>query len=485
MIGNVEILAHISAPTTRKQDDQYRAEALAYLAFEPHNPKELGSKELGSEPGARSLGTIMPSEFTLEGPSVIEVQTQHAPLSRPTGSPKKKEMLLERKLTESNGSFSTGILSFEGRGQPVSEKSHSRISTDGAIADPANSLRAVGAFSPRESNVDWTLHSTRTAVSAFETQLIAPYSSSEPGDLNQLIPKSLNHPPALFRHGSPSPESNQSNIYSHGHASKPANINHLGPDGTKQVNFRTLVTEDEVLRFVSISTSEDSSSPAREIQVSIGIGLGVGQSRARRATGPKPRPQDASSVKSPNSIRPSIEDRSYRGIHRMNISTSEENYTFTSLPFEIFPPSAEVSTTKSAKWPSQSTPLLDSMKSNEGNIGRYKPKKSMRRLELDERGFWRVETARWPRQIQYRFWSSLAKCIQKGDFGWGITMHRETLALEDGSIDDDELGLVRLYCWGELVEHIYLFLWLYSAGRAANAGLQWIDADNIVVVQMP
>ncbi|KAF2498377.1 hypothetical protein BU16DRAFT_524496 [Lophium mytilinum] len=479
MIKTVEILAHISAPTTRKQDDQYRAEALAYLAFEPHNP----TKELGSESEARSLGIVKSGEISLECQLDTEEQTYHTPPSRPTGSSEKKKTLPERYLTESYGSFSTGILSFEGCGQPLYENNHSRIGMEGSITDPAMSLKAVGTLNPREGNVDWTLHSTRTAFSAFETQLIAPYSSSEPGDLNPLISKSPDSPPALCRRGSPSPERNQRDIERHGPGSTSADINHVGTDGTKQVNFRTSIGEDEVLRYVSISASEDSSSPVREIQIS--IGMGVSRSRPREAPSPKPKPQDVPSVRSPALIRRSIEDYSNRGIHSLDISTSNETYTFRSLPFEIFPPSAEVSTTKPATWPSQSTPLLDSMKSNEGNIGRYKPKKTIRRLEMDERGFWRIETASWPRQIQYRFWSSLAKCIQKGDFGWGVTMHREAPALEDGSLEDDELGMVRLYCWGELVEHTYLFLWLYSGGRAAKANLQWIDADNLVVVQMP
>jgi hypothetical protein len=41
-----------------------------------------------------------------------------------------------------------------------------------------------------------------------------------------------------------------------------------------------------------------------------------------------------------------------------------------------------------------------------------------------------------------------------------------------------------VYCWGEVVEHVYLLLYVASDGRVRRMGLQWIDADGAVVVQM-
>jgi hypothetical protein len=43
---------------------------------------------------------------------------------------------------------------------------------------------------------------------------------------------------------------------------------------------------------------------------------------------------------------------------------------------------------------------------------------------------------------------------------------------------------VRLYCWGEVVEHFWLLLWLCSNGMVASLGLRWIDADGVAVVGM-
>jgi hypothetical protein len=67
--------------------------------------------------------------------------------------------------------------------------------------------------------------------------------------------------------------------------------------------------------------------------------------------------------------------------------------------------------------------------------------------------------------------------VANGRLGWGVTLHREPAK-------GHELGLVRLYCWGEIVEHIWLALWLCSDGKISAFGSKWVDAGEKLVVEI-
>jgi hypothetical protein len=43
---------------------------------------------------------------------------------------------------------------------------------------------------------------------------------------------------------------------------------------------------------------------------------------------------------------------------------------------------------------------------------------------------------------------------------------------------------VRVFCWGEVVRHVYLMLYVASKSKVRKLGLKWIDAEGEVVVQM-
>ena len=63
----------------------------------------------------------------------------------------------------------------------------------------------------------------------------------------------------------------------------------------------------------------------------------------------------------------------------------------------------------------------------------------------------------------------------------------------DGDVDmavamdgeDEQIWDLRVYCWGEVVEHIYYLLFVASRSKVKMAGLQWLDGAGEVVVQMP
>ncbi|KAF2681851.1 hypothetical protein K458DRAFT_420227 [Lentithecium fluviatile CBS 122367] len=149
--------------------------------------------------------------------------------------------------------------------------------------------------------------------------------------------------------------------------------------------------------------------------------------------------------------------------------------SFQHLPVEVYPPPPTVTVQAPGKLPSQITRYLGTLK--EQNPSRFKPSGKFRALDQDERGHWAVDSSAWPYSLQSRFWTSLAEHVGSGKLGWGVTLHRD-------ASHPRELGLIRLYCWGEIVEHIWLALWLCSEGKISNSGPKWIDAEDHVVIQI-
>lgn len=148
---------------------------------------------------------------------------------------------------------------------------------------------------------------------------------------------------------------------------------------------------------------------------------------------------------------------------------------FPELPINVFPPPPNTSVVRPETLPSQVTKHLAAIKAE--NPNRFRPIKVWRDLEHDERGFWRIDCTCWSLDAQRDFWSLLCEHVCSGQVGWATTLHREPVV-------HSELGLVRLYCWGEVVEHMWLLIWLCSKAKASGMESKWIDANGIAVIEM-
>lgn len=127
------------------------------------------------------------------------------------------------------------------------------------------------------------------------------------------------------------------------------------------------------------------------------------------------------------------------------------------------------------------TPLLDRLAGLE--VARaYKPVSIARELRVWERGHWALDLSSWSVELQIDFWQKLQEYIGKGSSGWGVWCTREASRGETN--DAPFIGTIRVFCWGEVVQHIYLLLYSVSVSKVRSLGLQWIDAEDQVVVQM-
>jgi hypothetical protein len=104
----------------------------------------------------------------------------------------------------------------------------------------------------------------------------------------------------------------------------------------------------------------------------------------------------------------------------------------------------------------------------------YKPVSTSRDLEDSERGCWTFDITPWSAQLRSEFFQFLAKMIEPGRVGWGVWCVRERAS----SL------VVRVLCWGEVVRHVYLMLYVASKSKVRKLGLRWVDAGGEVVVRM-
>lgn len=119
------------------------------------------------------------------------------------------------------------------------------------------------------------------------------------------------------------------------------------------------------------------------------------------------------------------------------------------------------------------TEALKYLGENKGLTECYKPVFVSRELRQSERGSWKFNIGSWPAQLQVDFFQFLARMIEAGRVGWGIWCVREAQSLD-----------VQVFCWGEAVRHVYLMLYVASKSKVRKLGLKWIDSEGNVVVQM-
>lgn len=173
----------------------------------------------------------------------------------------------------------------------------------------------------------------------------------------------------------------------------------------------------------------------------------------------------------------------------VSLPRAEEVERLSGLPTVIRPsgPAAALSTftthiTDALRHLAESSPISQS----------YNPVFVTREIDIWERGHWLVPCSDWSYDVKMSFWRTLETVIGHGSAGWGVWCHRgweENLenrgqSLPGLALDPSGFGPVKVYCWGEVVKHVYLLLYVASDSKVRRQGLQWVDADGTVVVQM-
>jgi hypothetical protein len=117
----------------------------------------------------------------------------------------------------------------------------------------------------------------------------------------------------------------------------------------------------------------------------------------------------------------------------------------------------------------------------------YQPVHQARVPGQFERGYWRIDTSTWGQQQQLEFWAFIGDFVGKGRAGFGTEC---VSGIRDDGFEDESLvnrlGIVRLYCWGELTRPLWLLCHFGCGGGLRSIETAWISAiDQSTVIQMP
>lgn len=96
--------------------------------------------------------------------------------------------------------------------------------------------------------------------------------------------------------------------------------------------------------------------------------------------------------------------------------------------------------------------------------------------------------------------------VGTGKAGWGVRCARETIRAakeggsgrrrggsgsdkenvtpEDGGEMERRVDMALVYCWGEVIEHVWLVLFLAGKHRVRGVGARWIDSAGKTVVEV-
>jgi hypothetical protein len=193
-----------------------------------------------------------------------------------------------------------------------------------------------------------------------------------------------------------------------------------------------------------------------------------------------PRPLNAEDEQPPNAKREAADpDQSASADLQNDAAVLAE---LASLSDSIRPPEPETSVSKF------STHVTDDLLSLEAAEIQYNPVMVARVLRPLERGYWLVNVSKCPPTLQLSCWRYLERYVGRGMAGWGVWCTRD--------IDEEQLGVqtdnvgngvdsIKVYCWGEVVKHVYFLLYVATGSKARRLKLKWLDAEEKVVVQMP
>lgn len=122
-----------------------------------------------------------------------------------------------------------------------------------------------------------------------------------------------------------------------------------------------------------------------------------------------------------------------------------------------------------------------------------------RSLQPQERGYWKITISdpsskrAWNEKTQTDFWEFMQHAVGEGDAGWGVSCFVEVVQhgqeqqenLSTSQMDPAKRTVYQMYCYGEVVPHVYLMMRLASGGKLRNVLAEWLDGDEKVVVRVP
>jgi hypothetical protein len=451
MVDEVLLDIHISTPATRQNDDLYRSLADAYLDFEPYVPSHNGAIQ-------KSNGMMLAS-----------VAHQHTNGASPSGPGQDAaEISIVPTSQGSYGSFPSHLSSGGQDDDIFDEAENNLIPTSSRLArlDRMHrrwkELTPKGSFStstnqrrtrpslPISAEADTAfIDDTQLGAQALQSQLQDSYSTTDEDTSEEEAESNVPDLPiqkgSLLQASRRSTRATQLKLSSTPMRSDVPSSERPLPNASQ---------ESRVIKPV------ETHVPVQTKSVPVDA-ANVNSARVLRSSSVQTQPK---SVSQASNNKPKVND-----------NDSRDGFNFSKLALDAYPPAPEVSVERHSRLPSQITKHLTAIKAQ--NPKRFRTSKKHRTPKADERGYWSINCSTWSRKLQHEFWISMCEHIHSGRLGWGTSLHRDASSVQG-------LGQLRLYCWAEVAEHMWLILWLCSQGKVAGSQTEWIDADGSVVFEV-
>jgi len=134
------------------------------------------------------------------------------------------------------------------------------------------------------------------------------------------------------------------------------------------------------------------------------------------------------------------------------------------------------------------TPVLAMLADKLDLITRFQPSFQHRTLRETERGYWRISTRDWSPETKEYFWSFLTDLVGSGRAGWNVWCSRSNLPCQEehanSKMTEDEEEMIKIYCWGIVVPHVYLIIFLASKREIKRQKIHWLDGSESVILEM-
>jgi hypothetical protein len=124
----------------------------------------------------------------------------------------------------------------------------------------------------------------------------------------------------------------------------------------------------------------------------------------------------------------------------------------------------------------------------------YTPASQTRPIKCLERGFWHVTLpVHWPHALRATIWRRLRDHVVRGKAGFGTRLERildgQGIGSSQGRVAAfraDDLGREswRIWCWGEVHIEVWLLLYVDSARAIRGVEMVWCDGVEDIVVRM-
>jgi hypothetical protein len=434
----VEVLVHSAAPSRARDDTRYRAQATAYLDFSPANRIHLLANEdrdsLKLDEGAASqlqeeLGDVL-DEFNPPNPSIASGTEVARRIAAATADiPLASKPLPFSSFGSPQASFNSILDNFDS--PPVRGFGND---PNRRVIEPGYQAHDSDSWEPPPG----TLSDSQPDDGPYKQNLLSPAAVLEH---YQQIRKESDIPPSplLGQALVETPEYSRSRVS--GLESGPrtrsagAKAHHRNISSTSVVNASA-----EQATFSSAGGQSEAQQRQTSLISSTNLLAPITSGKASNSTGTSRR---CRKVRDTNGELLEI---------RSVAPTSNEKLDAKSL---ITPPLAQLAE-------QLSLPI------------RFKPLRQSRPLRPMERGYWHVNCSSWGSELKDEFWKFLEAYLEKGLAGWGVWCMK-----------DIETDSVRMYCWGEIVGHIYLLLYMVSQRKVKGSGAKWIDGEGLAVITMP